>query len=220
VTRRTRDESPDGIHEEDGGTAGVAPPASSRGATPVSRAELFRMFLRAGWAFGGGLGILAVYEDEFVTKRRLVTREEFLTLYGIARLVPTGPMTALAVAYGHRFGGLLGTVIALAALVLPAFVLTVGLTIAYDHLRQTRVLELLEVTVMPAALALILVAAIKLGQDVFRPSRELLLAGAAFALTLFAGVNPAVVLIAGGVIGALAFDRPAAGGIDRQEGAE
>jgi hypothetical protein len=33
----------------------------------------------AGLAFGGGLGILAVLEEELVTRCRLVSREEFLT---------------------------------------------------------------------------------------------------------------------------------------------
>ena len=85
----------------------------------MTRGELFLIFLRAGLAFGGGLGILAVLEDELVDKRRAVTKEEFLTIYGIGRIVPSGTMTALAVAYGYKFGGLSGTVITLAALSLP-----------------------------------------------------------------------------------------------------
>jgi chromate transport protein ChrA len=56
---------------------------------------------------------------------------------------------------------------------------------------------------MPAALALIVVAALKLGKDVFRPSRELIVAGLAFALALFFHLNPALILLAGGVFGAL-----------------
>jgi chromate transporter len=100
----------------------------------VTRSELFLIFLKAGLAFGGGLGILAVLEDELVSKRRAVTREEFLTIYGVGRIVPSGTMTALAVAYGYKFGGMPGTVIALLALSLPVFVLTIVLTIAYVRL--------------------------------------------------------------------------------------
>ena len=171
--------------------------------TRVTRGELFSIFFKAGLAFGGGLGILAVLEEELVDKRRAVTKEEFLTIYGMGRIVPSGTMTALAVAYGYKFGGMWGTVIALTALVLPAFVLTVALTIAYRYLRDSRLFQLLPVTIMPAALALIVAAALKLGKDVFRPSRELVLAGAAFALALFLRLNPALLLLAGGVIGAL-----------------
>ncbi|HEV7844511.1 MAG TPA: chromate transporter, partial [Pyrinomonadaceae bacterium] len=149
-------------------------------AARLTRFELFLIFLKAGLAFGGGLGILAVLEDELVSRRCVVSREEFLTIYGIGRIVPSGTMTALAVAYGYKFGGMLGTIIALSALALPAFVLTVALTIAYHYLKDSRLFGLLPVTIMPAALALIVVAALKLGKDIFRPSIELVIAGVAF----------------------------------------
>jgi len=188
--------------------------------TRVTRSELFSIFLKAGLAFGGGLGILAVLEEELVHKRRAVTREEFLTIYGIGRIVPSGTMTALAVAYGYKFGGLSGTVIALAALSLPVFVLTVALTIAYHYLRNSRLFDLLPVTIMPAALALIVVAALKLGKDVFRPSRELIVAGVAFALALFLRLNPALILLAGGVLGAFALQKVEEGKIKEKESAK
>ena len=175
--------------------------------TRVTRGELFSIFFKAGLAFGGGLGILAVLQEELVDKRRAVTKEEFLTIYGIGRIVPSGTMTALAVAYGYKFGGLSGTVIALTALSLPVFVLTITLTIAYHYLRNSRLFDLLPVTIMPAALALIVVAALKLGKDVFRPSRELIFAVIAFALALFLRLNPAIILMAGGVLGAFVLPK-------------
>jgi chromate transporter len=169
----------------------------------VSRRELFWIFLKAGLAFGGGLGILAVLEEELVTRRQAVSREEFLTYYGIGRIVPSGTMTALAVAYGYYLGGFWGTVIALTAMVIPAFIITVLLTMFYAVFKSTNLLDWLNVSVLPAALAMILAAAIKLGKDVFRPSPELLLAGAAFAAVYFFDLSPALVLLAGGALGIL-----------------
>src|SRR5438309_1791112 len=99
----------------------------------LSNCDLFWIFLKAGMAFGGGLGILAVLEDELVSRRRVISRDEFLTTYSIGRIVPSGTMTALAVAYGHKFGGYIGTVVALVALVLPAFLLTILLTVGYSY---------------------------------------------------------------------------------------
>lgn len=178
----------------------------------VSYRDLFWIFLKAGLAFGGGLGLLAVMEDELVTRRKAISREDFLTYYGIGRIVPSGTMTALAVAYGYRLGGFWGTVIALTAMVIPAFVLTVLLTMLYQVLKSTNLLAWLEVTVLPAALAMILAAAIKLGKDVFRPSLELILATACFAAVFFFKANPAVVLLAGGVTGIAVFGFTKRGG--------
>ena len=173
---------------------------------PINRRALFGIFFKAGLAFGGGLGILAVLEQELVTRRRAVDREEFLRLYGLGRIVPSGTMTALAVAYGYRFAGLAGTVISLAALVLPALVLTVALTAVYGLLhRQAWLPQLLPVTILPAALAFIVVAGVRLGREVFRPSRELLLAAAAFAGAAVLHLSPALLLLAGGVAGTVLF---------------
>lgn len=164
--------------------------------------EIFSLFLRAGLAFGGGLGILAVLEEELVAKRRLVTREAFLEQYALARLVPAGTMTALAVAFGHRLGGAPGSAVALVALVLPAFVSTLALTLGYTRLRDAALLEWLPVTVLPAALAFIAVAALRMGREVARPGAAPLLAAAAFAGAAFAGGSPALLLLAGGAAGA------------------
>ena len=180
----------------------------------VSPWELFTIFLKAGLAFGGGLGILAVLEEELVTRRKALSREDFLTYYGIGRIVPSGTMTALAVAYGYRFGGFWGTVIALTAMVIPAFVITVLLTILYEVFKDTNFLAWLEISVLPAALAMILASAIKLGNDVFRPSAELILAALAFASVFFFDLNPALVLVGGGFLGILIF-RKSVGGSDQ-----
>src|SRR4051812_14640421 len=112
--------------------------AEEKQVTPptLSKRDLFIIFIKAGLAFGGGLGILAVLEDELVSKRKVLSKEEFLADYALGRIVPSGTMTALAVGFGYRFGGWLGTVLALIGLVLPAFVITIALTIAYGFLKD------------------------------------------------------------------------------------
>lgn len=169
-------------------------------APPLRPREIFAVFLRAGLAFGGGLGILSVLEHELVEKRRLITREEFLAQYGLGRIVPAGTMTALAVGFGFRLGGLPGTVIALIALVLPAFVSTLALTVGYVYLRDGALLEWLPFTLLPAALAFIVVAAARMGREALRPAPGLV-AVATFAGAFFLRVNPVLALLLGGLAG-------------------
>lgn len=174
-------------------------------APKLSQGQLFSIFFKAGLAFGGGLGILSVMEEEFVTRRRLLTRDEFLSTYAIGRIVPSGTMTALAVAYGYRFGGMLGTMAALTGLGLPAFALTILLTAAYAYIETGPLLPIVEVSVLPAAVALIVVAALRLGRDVFTLSPALVLAAAAFAAAFIFKLNPALLLLLGGVVGIALF---------------
>jgi chromate transporter len=180
----------------------------------ISLRTLFLLFLRIGLSFGAGTGMSAVLQEELVRKREAISRSEFMTLYGLARLVPSGSMTALAVAVGYRYQGLPGTVVVLLAMILPAFILTVLLTVAYTLLAGSAALDVVNLTLMPAALAVVAVSAFRLGREFLTPSLELILAIAAGVGVLLLGINPSLMLLAGGLIGACALrgDRSAEDG--------
>jgi chromate transporter len=165
--------------------------------------ELFRLFFRLGRTFGAGTAMTALLQDELVRKRRDLSQSEFMGFYGLARIVPSGSTTALAVAMGHRYGGILGTVVALVAMILPAFLITVLLTIGRERLQGTPVFALLNLTLMPAALAIVIVSTWSLAKEFFHPSVELLLAVSAIIGILVFGINAPILLITGGFIGAL-----------------
>ena len=171
----------------------------------VSLRALLLMFFKIGLSFGAGTGMSAVLQQELVIRRQAMPRSEFMALFGLARLVPSGSMTALAVAIGYRYKRLPGTAVVLAAMILPSFVLTLALTIIYTLLAASPILPVINLTLVPAALAIVVVSAYRLGQEYLRPSVELVLVIAAAVLVLVFRVNPALVLIGGGVVGAVAI---------------
>ena len=173
--------------------------------------SLFVLFLKIGLSFGAGTGMSAVLQQELVARRRAIARGEFMALYGLARLVPSGSMTALAVAIGYRYQGLVGSIAVLVAMILPSFTLTVLLTIAYGLLAGSAALRVINLTLMPAALALVVVSSFRLGSEFFKPSIELLLVIGGGVGVLAFGLNPPLLLIAGGLIGALVIHRDEAG---------
>jgi chromate transporter len=178
-------------------------PASSHAS--VSLRTLFLIFLRLGFSFGAGTGMAAVLQEELVRKRQAIDRGEFMAVYGLARIVPSGTMTALAVAMGYRYQRWRGTVVVLVAMILPAFVLTVVLTVAYTLLAGSPTFRIVNLTLMPAALAIVVVSAYRLGREFFTPSVELLLAIGALVGVLVFGLNPSFLLLLGGALGAVAI---------------
>ena len=167
----------------------------------LSLAQLFAIFFKAGCAFGGGLGVLGLLQEELVTLRRILPDKELLTLWSIGRIMPSGTMTAVAVAVGHRLCGFAGTVVALVAMILPGFVCVVVLTIAYGWLAHGAVLDDIDATLLPAAVGIIVISAVRLGRPIFRPSRDLVFAAIACVAAL-PNLNPAIVILAGGIAGA------------------
>src|SRR5262249_50239682 len=128
---------------------------------------------------------------------------EFLPAYGPGRIVPTGTLRAVAAAIGHVLGGFAGTLAALLGLILPAFVSTVALTAAYRQLQDTRGFALLSVTLLPAALSLVVAAAVNLARSAIDRRPEMALAVAALIASVFFHLHPAIVLLLSGVGSAL-----------------
>ncbi len=170
--------------------------------TSLGLGQIFTVFFKAGCAFGGGLGVLALLQEQLVTLRRILPDKELMTLWGIGRIMPSGTMTAVAVAVGHRLAGFPGTVVALVAMILPGFICVVVLTIAYGWLAHGPVLDYIDATLLPAALGVVIVSAIRLGRPIFHPSRDLVFAVIGCIVAALPNMNPAVVILAGGIAGA------------------
>jgi chromate transporter len=170
---------------------------------PLSLRALFVLFLRIGLSYGAGTGMAAVLQADLVRRRRVMERGEFMTLYGLARVVPSASMTALSVAIAYRFQGIPGTLVALVAMILPGFSLTVLLTVAYTLLVGSAALRVINLTLLPAALGIVAVSTYELAAEFLRPSLELVLAILACIGVLAFGLNPSLLLVTGGVIGAL-----------------
>jgi len=168
----------------------------------LSLAQLFIIFFKAGCGFGGGLGVLALLQEQLVTLRRILPDKELMTLWSIGRLMPSGTMTAVAVAIGHRLCGFTGTVVALIAMIIPGFICVVVLTIAYGYLAHGAVLEYIDATLLPAALGIVVISAMRLGKPLFRVSLDMVFAVVACGLLLFAHMGPALMLLIGGIAGA------------------
>src|SRR5829696_1767577 len=92
-------------------------------AAPPTLAELALLFLRLGaTAFGGPAAHIALMEDEVVTRRRWLTRGQFLDLLAATNLIPGPNSTELAIHIG-LLAGWAGLLVAGVCFILPAVVI-------------------------------------------------------------------------------------------------
>jgi len=95
-------------------------------------AEIAKQFLRLGFiAYGGPAAHVAMMEEEFVGRRKWLTRERFLDLVGAVSLLPGPSSTELAIYLGEIRGGIAGLIVAGACFILPAAFLVTALAWAY-----------------------------------------------------------------------------------------
>ena len=101
--------------------------------------KLFLVYMKIGlFTFGGGYAMIALIEDEIVSKRGWITKEELADIVVIAESTP-GPIAINCSTYvGYKIGGFFGSAVATTAVVIPSFaiIFTISLFIeqflAYD----------------------------------------------------------------------------------------
>ena len=84
--------------------------------------NLFFAMLKIGlFTFGGGYAMIALMENEFVTKRNYLSNDEFMDVVAIAESTP-GPIAInLATYIGYKQGKFLGSLFATLGMCIPSF---------------------------------------------------------------------------------------------------
>jgi len=158
--------------------------------------EIARAFLRLGFlAFGGAAAHIGLFEEEFVRRRKWLSREEFLDRLGAVNLLPGPTSTEMAIYLGELRGGFPGLLMAGACFILPAAFLTAGM--AWVYVRYGALPELAGVLwgVKPVVVVLLVQAVWSLARAALK-SRELIFL-AAVVLGLAAMHVPTLALLIG-----------------------
>ena len=185
-------------------------------------AEVGWAFLPLGWiAFGGPQAHIALLQERFVAQRHWLDEQRFVELLGLGQGLPGPTSTQMVVAVGTARAGPLGGLLALFLFLLPAATI-----MALAGLGMTRFLSAGDRPawldgVQPATVALVAVAAWRLGLVVVntRLTTGLMLLGAVAAILVRQPWAFPAVLALGGLVAAIALrnqrhdDRPAAGSI-------
>jgi len=141
-------------------------------------AEIAWAFLRLGFvAFGGAVAHIALMEEEFVRRRRWLSREEFVDRMGAVNLLPGPSSTEMAIYLGHLRGGFPGLLISGTAFILPAALMMLALAWAYVRYGALPQIAGLLWGVKPVVVVLIMQAVWTLAKTALK-SRELLLIAA------------------------------------------
>ena len=94
---------------------------------------LFLTFLKIGaFTFGGGYAMIALLQNEFVEKKKWITKEDFFNMTAIAESTP-GPVAINSATYiGYRVAGFRGAAASTLAVCIPSFVIIYLISIYFD----------------------------------------------------------------------------------------
>lgn len=182
----------------------------------ISLFRLFLVFLKIGsTAFGGNVALVAAVRKDLCEKRKLLTDEQILDFTTLGNILP-GPLAANVItACGYSIRGLMGAMLGLVGITLPALVLICALSELYFRNGETGWLLKIFGGLLPGVAAIIAATAWSLAKKNIRnPLQVLILAVAAAAIFFLKGflVTLAIVGIAG-IIGYLFFRKKNDGNI-------
>ena len=177
----------------------------------VTLAEASRFWFRLGWvSFGGPAGQIALLHRELVDRRRWLSERRYLHALNYCMLLPGPEATQLATYLGWLLHGVPGGLIAGGLFLIPSVLVLAALASIYAIWGQLPLLASVFAVLKPAVLAIVLVAAWRVGCRTLRTPLQLALAiGGLVALALLDLPYPLVVIAAGGIGALVGRWRPA-----------
>lgn len=125
--------------------------------------RLFLTMLKIGiFTFGGGYAMIALLENELISKKKWIKRDEFLDMVAIAESTP-GPIAINAATYvGYKLLGVLGALTATVAVCIPSFVIIYAISLFFDTFLSLRLVACAFRGIQICVIWLVLSAGIKM----------------------------------------------------------
>jgi chromate transporter len=163
--------------------------------------EVAQLFFKLGCiSFGGPAAHIAMMEDEVVQKRKWMTSEHFLDLVGATNIIPGPNSTEMTMHCGYERAGWKGLFVAGFSFILPAVLITAIFAWLYAKYGQLPNVAPFINGIKPAVIAIILMAAYRLGLKAIK-NRELIILGIMTLIACLMGVNEIIALFGCGILG-------------------
>lgn len=125
--------------------------------------NLFFTMMKIGlFTFGGGYAMIALLENEFVSKKQWLTKDEFLDMLAIAESTP-GPIAINSATFiGYKTAKFFGALAATIGVCIPSFVIIYVISLFFDQFLSLTVVEYAFKGIQACVVYLILSAGIKM----------------------------------------------------------
>ena len=170
--------------------------------------ELCLLFLRLGTVgFGGPQAHIAMIEDETVSRRRWLPREQFAEALAATNMIPGPNSTEMAIHIGQRRAGWRGATVAGLSFIAPAFVLMLALSWAYFRWNDVAAIADIFEGIAPAVIAVLTVTLWRLFRSTVKDAPQLVLLVVAGAIAYAFTAWEPLILIAAGAAGIVLYTR-------------
>jgi chromate transporter len=158
-------------------------------------------------AVGGGTAVLPEMKTMTVTHLGWLTADQFVTIYSLGQLAPGPNMLMVSVIGYHVAGtagplaGLAGAFAALVGFLLPSSLLALGVSRLWGHFEGSPWRTAIQRGLAPMAIGLMAAGVIAIAKVATRDVTTIAMASLVTVILLRRHVNPALLILAGGLVG-------------------
>ncbi|SDM63072.1 chromate transporter [Bacillus sp. OK048] len=153
--------------------------------------------------FGGGFAMIPLMVKEIVEKRKWLTHEDITEVIALSQTVPGAVAVNSATFIGHRISGIRGALAAMIGVSLPTFIIVLLLGASYFFVHDNPKLEAAFVSIRVTIVAIIVYAAIKIGQTAIYDTTTFFIMVVGVPALFF--IHPIVAIIFGAIAGLIAI---------------
>lgn len=164
--------------------------------------EIFITFLKIGsFTFGGGFAMIPLIEREVITNKNWVKEEEVIDVFAVSQSVPGAIAINASTFIGYKIAGRMGALVATLGVVLPSFVTITLIAAFFSRFQENPIVKAAFMGVRAAVVALILMAAVKIGKAAVKDKTAAVIMLSAVALILVFNIHAIFVIIGGAAAG-------------------
>jgi chromate transporter len=164
--------------------------------------EIFWTFFKIGPStFGGGYAMISVIEQEVVEKNKWMSESEMADVLSLAGSAPGGIGVNASAFIGYRLAGFWGASLAVLGITLPTFFIVLLLSLTYSFFHSNPKIAAAMQGVHAAIIALMVVAAYKMGKTAILDKTTLAAAVCTVIVLFTTNIHPLLIIVFGLFIG-------------------
>lgn len=168
--------------------------------------KLYLIFFKIGlFAFGGGLAMLPLIQEEVVENNQWLTEHEFIDLVAVAQSTP-GPIAVNSATFiGQKTAGFLGGVIGTLGVVSPAIIIMFIIASFFFVFSHNRFVKEALVWIKPGTIGFIGSAVWFLGFKTLIDWKSMAIYLSVLGFSFYKKPNPIIITVVTGIIGILIY---------------
>lgn len=160
--------------------------------------SLFLYFCKIGFfTFGGGWSILAQMEEEFIDKRKVITKQDLLDMTSVGKSLPGIMITNITIVFGYRMAGVPGAIASTIGITVPPVVILSFVTVVYRWIKDNLYVGYVLKGIRAAVAPIIMASTVSLWKSGIKDRPAFLIFLAAFLCSAFTNMGNIPIVVSG-----------------------